>query len=58
MFKMMPVESDPVVYAIPFFLVLISIELFVNWRMQLDLYKKRKPFLLLAWVWARWLSTC
>jgi sterol desaturase/sphingolipid hydroxylase (fatty acid hydroxylase superfamily) len=42
MFKMMPVESDPVVYAIPFFLVLISIELFVNWREQLNLYESKE----------------
>gem|GEM_PF-5106661 len=31
MFKSMPVESDPVVYAIPFFIILISLELYVNW---------------------------
>ena len=37
----MPIESDPVVYAIPFFLVLIGIELFVNRRLQLHLYETK-----------------
>jgi sterol desaturase/sphingolipid hydroxylase (fatty acid hydroxylase superfamily) len=42
MFKLVPVETDPVVYAIPFFLLLISIELFVNWREQLNLYESKE----------------
>lgn len=42
MFKLMPVESDPVVYAIPFFLILISIELYVNWKEQRHLYESKE----------------
>ena len=42
MFKSMPVEMDPVVWAIPFFLILISIELYVNWKQQLELYEKKE----------------
>lgn len=42
MFKLVPVESDPVVYAIPFFLTLIAIELFINWRESLELYEKKE----------------
>ncbi len=38
MFKLMPVEKDPVVYAIPFFLILISFELYINWKEQRHLY--------------------
>ncbi|MDB5282032.1 MAG: sterol desaturase family protein [Bacteroidota bacterium] len=42
MFKLVPVETDPVVYAIPFFLLLIAIELYFNWKEQLDLYEKKE----------------
>ena len=42
MFKLVPVETDPVVYAIPFFLLLIFIELFINWKEQLNLYEKKE----------------
>lgn len=42
MLKFMPVESDPVVYAIPFFLTLISIELYVNWKEQRGLYESKE----------------
>lgn len=42
MLKFMPVESDPVVYAIPFFLTLIAIELYVNWKEQRGLYEKKE----------------
>ena len=42
MFKSMPVEMDPVVWAIPFFLILIAIELYVNWKQQLELYEKKE----------------
>ena len=42
MFKSMPPLQDPVVWAIPFFIILISIELFVNWRQQLELYESKE----------------
>ena len=42
MFKSMPPLQDPVVWAIPFFLILISIELFINWREHLNLYEKKE----------------
>ena len=42
MFKLMPVESDPVVYAIPFFITLIAIELFINWKEALELYESKE----------------
>ena len=38
----MPPLQDPVVWAIPFFIILISIELFVNWRQQLELYESKE----------------
>lgn len=37
-FQAVPVEKEPVVYAIPFFLLLIAIELYVNWKEQRNLY--------------------
>lgn len=37
-FQAVPVEKEPVVYAIPFFLLLIGIELYVNWKEQRSLY--------------------
>lgn len=40
--QMMPTESDPVVYAIPFFLTLIAIELYVNYKENMDLYADKK----------------
>jgi len=39
-FQAVPVEKEPVVYAIPFFLLLIGIELYVNWKEQRNLYNK------------------
>ena len=42
MFKSMPVESDPVVYAIPFFIILISLELYVNWKESKGLYETKE----------------
>lgn len=42
MFQSMPPLKDPVVWAIPFFLILISIELFINWREHLNLYEKKE----------------
>jgi sterol desaturase/sphingolipid hydroxylase (fatty acid hydroxylase superfamily) len=42
MFKSMPPLYDPVVWAIPFFLILISIELYINWKQQLELYEKKE----------------
>ena len=41
-FKSMPPEMDPVIYAIPFFLLAISIELYVNWKEQRHLYDDPK----------------
>lgn len=41
-FKAMEPQYDPVVYAIPFFLVLISIELYVNWKENLHLYETKE----------------
>lgn len=40
--RMMEPKDDPVIYAIPFFLVLIFIELFVNWREQRHLYRAKE----------------
>jgi sterol desaturase/sphingolipid hydroxylase (fatty acid hydroxylase superfamily) len=34
----MPFEYDPVTYAIPFFIITIATELFINWRQRLQLY--------------------
>lgn len=42
MLKFMPVENDPVTYAIPFFIILISIELYVNWKEQRGLYENKE----------------
>lgn len=42
MFKVVPPETDPVIYAIPFFLILIFIELYVNWKEQLHLYESKE----------------
>ena len=42
MFKSMPPLQDPVVWAIPFFIILISIELFINWREHLNLYESKE----------------
>jgi sterol desaturase/sphingolipid hydroxylase (fatty acid hydroxylase superfamily) len=42
MFKLVPVETDPVVYAIPFFLVCIAAELYINWKEQLNLYESKE----------------
>jgi sterol desaturase/sphingolipid hydroxylase (fatty acid hydroxylase superfamily) len=40
--RMMEPKDDPVIYAIPFFLLLISIELFINWREQRHLYHAKE----------------
>ncbi len=37
-FQAVPIEKEPVAYAIPFFLALIFIELFINWKEQRNLY--------------------
>ena len=37
-FQAVPIEQEPVAYAIPFFLLLIGIELYVNWKEQRHLY--------------------
>ncbi len=34
--------TDPVVYAIPFFLIAIATELYINWKEQLQLYEKKE----------------
>lgn len=41
-FKSMPPEQDPVIYAIPFFLIAIATELYLNWREQRNLYTDPK----------------
>ena len=41
-FKSMPPEMDPVIYAIPFFLIAIAVELYVNWKEKRELYKDSK----------------
>ncbi|MFN8308520.1 MAG: sterol desaturase family protein [Chitinophagales bacterium] len=38
MYKLVPIESDPVAYAVPFFILLIAIELYVNYKEQRHLY--------------------
>ena len=42
MFKAVPPSLDPVVWAIPVFIILISIELFINWREHLNLYHSKE----------------
>ncbi|MCS6935095.1 MAG: sterol desaturase family protein [Chitinophagales bacterium] len=37
----MPIESDPVIYAVPFFAVLMAIELYINWKEHRHLYHTR-----------------
>src|SRR5688572_22235719 len=41
-FKMMEVTDDPVVYAIPFFLIAIATELYINWKEQRNLYERKE----------------
>jgi sterol desaturase/sphingolipid hydroxylase (fatty acid hydroxylase superfamily) len=41
-FKMMEPTDDPVVYAIPFFLLAIGTELFINWKEQHNLYERKE----------------
>lgn len=41
-FRFMELSDDPVVYAIPFFILLISIELYVNWKERLNLYHTKE----------------
>ena len=42
LFKAVPPETDPVLYAIPFFLLAIATELYVNYREQKNLYTDSK----------------
>jgi sterol desaturase/sphingolipid hydroxylase (fatty acid hydroxylase superfamily) len=37
----MPFEYDPVVYAIPFFLITIAAELYINWKEKKELYETK-----------------
>lgn len=41
-YKMMEPTDDPVVYAIPFFLLAIGTELYINWKEKLNLYEKKE----------------
>ncbi len=41
MLQFMPFEYDPVVYAIPFFLITIALELYVNWKERKGLYETK-----------------
>lgn len=41
MLKFMPLEYDPVVYAIPFFLLTIAAELYLNYKEKRDLYETK-----------------
>jgi len=41
-FKNMDPLTDPVVYAIPFFLIAIATELYINWKEQLELYETKE----------------
>ena len=43
-FKNMDPASDPVVYAIPFFIIAIATELYINWKEQLHLYETKEAF--------------
>ena len=40
--KMMDPKDDPVTYAIPFFILAISIELYINWKEHLNLYNAKE----------------
>lgn len=40
--RMMEPKDDPVVYAIPFFLIAIATELYINWKQNLHLYKTKE----------------
>ena len=42
LFKPVPPETDPVLYAIPFFLLAIATELYINYREQKNLYSDSK----------------
>ena len=41
-FKNMELTDDPVIYAIPFFLIAIGTELYINWKDKLNLYEKKE----------------
>ena len=41
-FKSVPPETDPVLYAIPFFLIAIATELYINYKEQHNLYSDSK----------------
>lgn len=41
MLQFMPFEYDPVVYAIPFFLITIGLELYINWKERKGLYETK-----------------
>ena len=46
--NLLAVKEDPVIYAIPLFLVCIIIELFLNFREQRNLYVARDSFASIA----------
>lgn len=41
-FRIMDPKDDPVTYAIPFFIIAISIELYINWKEHLNLYNAKE----------------
>ena len=41
-FRNMDPLTDPVIYAIPFFLIAIGTELYINWKEKLELYEKKE----------------
>lgn len=43
-----PVEMDPITYAVPAFVILILIELYLNWHRHLHLYETKDTFSSLA----------
>ncbi len=43
-FQAVPIEMEPVAYAVPFFLLLIFIELYFSWKEQLNLYEPKEAF--------------
>ena len=45
---MLTVWQDPVTYAIPLFVIMISVEFFINWKEQLSLYETKETFSSLA----------
>lgn len=39
--KIFPIQNDPVVYAIPLFILLIAIEIYLDWKEKKALYEKK-----------------